>query len=400
MGYKLLKKIKIFEFVCFLFILIEIGHIFYSLFLNNTKYLYFDSINAVDKNSNYYVTVGSNNSNVKHYEKARVSTYNKKREKKKEFLYNIGYNSAFFGVSFDQDNIVAVGSYEKTIKEHKDSRRRALIVKYDLNGNIIFQKDFQVLDNSKFTNIKIVDDGYLVTGQSIYQNTTVDKKEGGAVLAKYDKEGNLLWTKMYGSNKFAKFSDLLVVDDYIYTVGVDENHIGILCKYDIGGNIIECGRYEDVGDFGFSSVAFFDGKIYVSGSKNINNHFSAMIVMYDMDCFYLDEVLFESERGTRYNKLMVDNQNYLIAIGMVSNESDFSNLEISRFHSDGIIGKYKMNLEKINVVTYEHDRDDIFTDVIDNDGEYLVVGYSSYDDVYLSKFIRYSEALKVLDVES
>ena len=205
---------------------------------------------------------------------------------------------------------------------------------------------------------------------------------------------------MYGSNKFAKFSDLLVVDDYIYTVGVDENHIGILCKYDIGGNIIECGRYEDVGDFGFSSVAFFDGKIYVSGSKNINNHFSAMIVMYDMDCFYLDEVLFESERGTRYNKLMVDNQNYLIAIGMVSNESDFSNLEISRFHSDGIIGKYKMNLEKINVVTYEHDRDDIFTDVIDNDGEYLVVGYSSYDDVYLSKFIRYSEALKVLDVES
>ena len=52
-------------------------------------------------------------------------------------------------------------------------------------------------------------------------------------------------------------------------------------------------------------------------------------------------------------------------------------------------------------MTYGDERDDYFTDVQYVDGSYLVVGYSSYEDgSYLSKFIRYSNALKVLGVET
>ena len=50
---------------------------------------------------------------------------------------------------------------------------------------------------------------------------------------------------------------------------------------------------------------------------------------------------------------------------------------------------------------YGDDRDDYFTDIIYDKNDYLVVGYSSYEDgSYLSKFIHYSDALKVLGVES
>ena len=50
---------------------------------------------------------------------------------------------------------------------------------------------------------------------------------------------------------------------------------------------------------------------------------------------------------------------------------------------------------------YGDERDDYFTDIILDHNQYLVVGYSSYEDgSYLSKFIRYSDALKVLGVES
>ena len=43
---------------------------------------------------------------------------------------------------------------------------------------------------------------------------------------------------------------------------------------------------------------------------------------------------------------------------------------------------------------------DFFTDIILDDYNYLVIGYSSYEDSsYLSKFINYSSALKVLEVE-
>jgi hypothetical protein len=67
--------------------------------------LYFDGINSLAKSDKYYVTVGSNNNNDLFYEKAKVSIYNKKLEKKKEKLYNVGYNSAFFGVVLDEESI-------------------------------------------------------------------------------------------------------------------------------------------------------------------------------------------------------------------------------------------------------------------------------------------------------
>ena len=64
------------------------------------------------------------------------------------------------------------------------------------------------------------------------------------------------------------------------------------------------------------------------------------------------------------------------------------------------VSKYKDNLEKVGAVTYGDENDDFFTDIILDDNNYLVVGYSSYEDgSYLSKFITYSDALKALGVE-
>ena len=60
-----------------------------------------------------------------------------------EKLYNVGYNSAFFGVAMDEEYIIAVGSYEKNEEDHEESVRRALIVKYDKDGNVLF--DLRVL---------------------------------------------------------------------------------------------------------------------------------------------------------------------------------------------------------------------------------------------------------------
>jgi len=54
----------------------------------------------------------------------------------------------------------------------------------------------------------------------------------------------------------------------------------------------------------------------------------------------------------------------------------------------------------IDVVNYGDERDDYFTDIIFANEKYLVSGYSSYEDgSYMSKFINYSKALKVLEVE-
>ena len=62
--------------------------------------------------------------------------------------------------------------------------------------------------------------------------------------------------------------------------------------------------------------------------------------------------------------------------------------------------KLDVYLRSKGFITHPIALDDYFTDINCVDGKYLVSGYSSYDDgSYLSKFITYSDALKVLGVE-
>lgn len=395
MNSKLLKRIKLITGIFIFLLVIEVFYVIYSLFINNTVNLYFDSINAIDSNSSYYITVGSNNNNDNYYEKAKITKYNKKREKIDEKLFNIGYNSVFFEVTIDKDSIIAVGSYEKNNEDHDNSIRRGIIVKYDENGEEEFFKDFTLLDNSKYTNIVSVEDGYIVSGQSVYKSTKIGNKSGGAIISKYDKNGKLIWNKTYGDNKEAIFNDLLVYGNYIYAVGVDKDNKGIICKYDINGNLINDIKCTDMDSTGFRDILYLNNYLYVVGSKNTN----ASIIKYDLDCNYIKEVIYENNFDTRYNKIISDNDNNIIVIGTIMKNNNSNNKTIDSFNYDGIIGKYNSELEKISIVTYGDDNDDYFTDIEYIDNSYLVVGFSSYEDgSYMSKFIRYSDALKVLEV--
>ena len=398
---KQIKRLKLITGICFVIFIVEIIYIINALFFQPSETLYFDGINSLAKNDKYYVTVGSNNDNDLFYEKAKLSIYNSKLVKKMEKLYNVGYNSAFFGVVLDEDSIVAVGSYEKEESEHNDLIRRALIVKYDFSGNVIFEQDFQLLDNSRFTSIASVEDGYIVVGQSVYKSTRIGSEEGGAILAKYDKDGNLLWSKNFGNNKSAIFNDLLVIGDSIYTVGTSETRIGVLCKYDKDGNFITMNDYLYTDDIGFSGIVAVNDTLYVSGSGQNGNIMDAMIVTYDYDCNYLSQVIHKEEGSIRYNKLIHDEGEHIIAIGIVVSKKESRGITADTFNYDGIIGKYNLDLKEVSVVTYGDERDDYFTDVLYVNDNYFVVGYSSYEDgSYLSKFIRYSTALKILGVEA
>lgn len=399
MHKKLIKKLRIITIILTVVFIAELVYVLYRVLNKDVEYVYFDGINAIVSVDKYYATVGSNNDNDSHYEKAKISKFNLNKEKTFEKLYNIGFNSAFYGVLMDGDDLVAVGSYEKDLNDHENSIRHALIVKYDKDGNVIFDEDFSVLDNSKFTGIIKVGDDYLVTGQSIYKNTTVGNSEGGAVLARYNKDGELLWYKTYGSSKSSIFNDLLVVNDYIYTVGTDDNHLGIIVKYDMDGNLITYNDYKTTDPLGFSGIVNIDGFIYASGAVRRDSFDNdAMIVRYNLDCRYIDQVIYSGEGIERFNKLIVDDQEHIVAIGTMAIPKDDDG--ISEYNYDGIIAKYDYELKKIDTVSYGDERDDYFTDIKLVDGKYLVVGYSSYEnDSYMSKFISYSGALKVLGVE-
>lgn len=399
MNSRKIRFLKIIMAICIIILVIEVIYIGYHLTYNDEKSIYFDGINAIEATDKYYITIGSNNDNDNHYEKAKISKYDLKKQKVFEKLYNVGYNSSFFGVTIDDDDFVVVGSYEKEEEDHEKLVRRALIVKYDKDGNVIFENDFNVLDNSKFTSIIKVDDGYLVTGQSIYENTRVGNKDGGAIIAKYDKDGDLIWYKTYGGSKSAIFNDLVVVGNYVYAVGTDENYLGVIVKYDLDGNYIGYNDYKTTDSLGFGGIANIDGFLYVSGALRRDKYNNdAMVVRYNLDCVYIDQVVYVGEGIERFNKIVVDDNDNLVAIGTMAVPKKEKG--ISEYNYDGIVAKYDKNLKYIDSVSYGDERDDYFTDIKVVDEKYLVVGYSSYEDgSYMSKFISYSSAFKVLGVE-
>lgn len=405
MEKRILKVLRIVFVICLAILLVEVFYLTYVNFFKEKKSIYFDAINAVTVgDSNNYIVVGSNNNNDKHYEKAKLAKYNSKKEKIFEVLYNKGYNGAFFDVALDKDNYVAVGSYEANDDDHKAGTRRALIVKFDNTGKILFDKSFGVLDNSKFVGIEVLDDGYLVVGQSIYENTTLGfSNAGGAYLVKLDKSGNIVWRSNYGGNKAAIFNDVICAQGYIYVSGRDSSRVGLVNKYDMDGNLVKSTGYEYTDSLGFTSLVALDDGIVVAGAKktvddNNNSIVDALLVKYDFDCNYISEKSYDNGNMERFNRVIKDSNGNLLVVG---NEAlADTNNDVNVLLYNGIIGKYKSDLSDIKLEKYGEQRDDHFTDVILVNNDYWVVGYSSYEDgSYLSKFIVYSDALKVLEVQ-
>lgn len=400
MQKRIFKLLKIIGIVCFTILIIEVVYI---MFIMQDKSIYFDAINSIIDIDNGYVTVGSNNNNDKFLEKAKITKYNLKKEKKFEVIYNKGFNGAFFDVIQDGTDFVVVGSYEATEEEYEDGVRTALIAKYDEEGNLLYENSFQVLGNSKFTSIAVVDDGYLVTGQSVYQDMVVGLSgTGGAFVIKYNKELELEWKSNYGDSKTAIYNDVFVKDDYIYVVGVTDSVIGVVVKYNLEGELIKYKEYEYTDSFGFTGITYLNDNLYISTSKKSddNNQYDAAIVQYNMDLEFVRGVIYDENNYERYNKIIIDNDDNVVVVGTSANiEKKKNNKNINVFEHDGIIAKYDKNLEKISIVLYGDDRDDYFTDIILIDDNYIVSGYSSYEDgSYLSKFITYSDSLKILEV--
>lgn len=402
MEKKLFKLLKLVAIVCVVILVIELIYIIYLL---QGKSIYFDGINSVINVDKGYVAVGSNNNNEKYYEKAKITKYNDKKEKVFEKLYNKGYNGVFFDVILDQEeNLIAVGSFESSEEDHLEGRRIGLIVKYDKDGNLLYENTFKVLDNTKFTSVEVMDDSYIVTGQSIYSDMKVGfSSDGGAFVMKYDKELKLIWKSNYGDSKSSSYNDVAIYKDDIYVVGVTSNNVGIISKYNDKGKLLDTSKYKYTDDLGFTGIVCYDKHFYVTGGKkNVETtDVDAVIIKYERDLDVDEEVTYEDKGFERFNQVIVDKNNNIVVVGTTAEVNKVDSSEsVNVFIHDGLIGKYDKDLEIVSVVRYGDDRDDYFTDVIVSDGNYLVSGYSSYEDgSYLNKFITYSDALKTLGVE-
>ena len=164
--------------------------------------------------------------------------------------------------------MIAVGSFEPDVSAHDDKHRVAIIVVYDKDGNLLYENTFKILDNSKFTSVEILDDGYVVTGQSVYDDLDVGLSEyGGAFVIKYNKKLKMEWKSNFGDSKSASYNDIVAYDGFLYAVGVVDNNIGVISKYDMYGNLIKSNYYKYTDNLGFTGIVRYESSLFIVSAK-------------------------------------------------------------------------------------------------------------------------------------
>lgn len=375
------RYIKIILFFI-VFIVIIVGCSF-LVFYQKKEIRYLDTIDATTVVDDVIYAVGRNNDNDKELTKAKFSIYNSKQEKIYEKLYNTGYTSRFYDLLVDDEDVVIVGEYEKTKKDYKNNNSIAVILKYDEEGQLLFEKE---VSDTNFYDVLACDDGYLAIG------TSHDKNKTKGVLVKFHTDGTLDWKKEYGTEN-TEFTAGVFYHNKIYVTGI-ENQSGVLVSFSRDGKLIDS-IHEETDSLGFSSITVVADSLVLSGGKKVTEDFSQpLLVKYDLDLSYIDSAIYDSKYSGRFLKVITDNNDDLVVLA--STVEGKKNKDVHHAY----IGKYREDLTEASVVPYYNEEDDYFTNVALMQDTYLVSGYSFYSDQgYLSKFLSYSEALKVLEVK-
>lgn len=399
------KKLKRILIVVIVLCVIVLGVDIFLFLKTDSKNLNFESLNSFFYDKDTIYACGSTNKNKDKKEEGVIYKYNSNLRKVNSYVLDSKYNSTFFYVKEDGNNLVAVGSIENTKDENKNKYRSALIAKYSKDGKLLFKKTYQDLGVSKFTNLIVADDGYIVVGQSIYPNDVLgNENTGGGMLIKYDKNGKILWKKHLGGNKSGLFNDIVKHGKYLYLAGKDATRYGVVAKYTLDGEYVKAVSYAKTDTIGFSSIEYKDGYLYVVGAKKLNeddeydHDIDGLIVKYDENLEKKDEVTYkDTKKGLeRFNNLIIDGKDiYVVGHEAVLNKKKSTKKEFA-YNYRGLINKYSLDLKLEDKNIYNKYSNNYFTDINKYNELYVVSGYNSNDTEkkYNNMFITYKGNLK------
>ncbi|PGM56125.1 InlB B-repeat-containing protein [Bacillus sp. AFS053548] len=197
-----------------------------------------------------------------------------------------GDNSVFSfnSVTTTSDGYVAVG----------ESANDAVIVKFDTNGNQIWLKKFGGSESDHYRSVIATNDGYLATGETYSEDGDVTGLTEGfptGFIVKYDVEGNVVWKKAYGGRLFSSYNSIITTDDGVIIAGKASSD-ALIIKYDVNGNVEWKKTFGGSGSDGFNAVTPTSDGFLAAGGAFSNDgdldHLNsdgedALLVQYDRD---------------------------------------------------------------------------------------------------------------------
>ena len=309
-----------------------------------------------------------------------------------QFAKNFGGNASdyFEDIIYIEDNYIVVGRSKSTDEDLSGLNKGnydAIIVKYDIDGNILWKKNFGGSQYEFFENVLIDTDGYITIGYSFSTDgdlSGLNKGNIDAIIVKYDLNGNVLWKKNFGGSSSDYFQKIIETEGGYITVGSSQssdkdlsglnkgNTDAIIVKYDTNGNVLwkknfggsNIDKFEDI-------IQTVDGYIAVGQSASTNGNLTVglnkgsddgIIVKYDLN----GNVILRKNYGgssTDIFRSIINYNNEYIVVGQ-SNSTNGDTTGINKGGFDGIIVKYDANFNVLAKQNYGGSDNDVFSSIV------------------------------------
>jgi len=218
----------------------------------------------------------------------------------------------------------------------------AWVLKLDFSGNIIWQKAYSG-DNPQYAYSisQINDGGYIVAGYAYVPSA------GGsdALIFKLDSEGNIIWQKIYGENKWEYAQSILQTSDGGYIVAgynfplATNNPDGLVFKLDPFGNIVWQKIYGGNNpDFLYSIQQISDGGyIVVGGTSSFgSSNYDAWVIKLDTSGNIVWQKAYgESENDFAYYIQQTNDGGYVVAGTTYSFGTNLNDMWVFKIDSEG-----------------------------------------------------------------
>ncbi len=379
---KKLRIIKIISLVLLIVLVFELIYFGYKYYKVRKASTYYTIANDLVINDDKYIGVGlSDFKNSKFnktvmYNKATIWEYDNNFKPLKEKFIDLGYSGYFNSIVKLEDGYVAVGAIEMTSTQHDESITEGLIVRFDMDFNIVWRKNVQVLDDTEFAKVKLDSDSNLViVGQSIYaKNIIGNQSTGGALLFKFNLDGEELFRLNYGGPQTGMFNDVLIEKDGYVVVGVTKTGTGIIQKYNFKGKEVWHNYYGPTDSNGLTRIIKFGDNYLTLGTllkdKNTKTEYKASIVEYDSKGNKLDAVLYEKEKLNKFNDIYLDDD----TIYIVGTTGSYKNGEVV---TNGLFIKYDNNLKVTLEKVVSLDKSFSYSKIYKSDDKYMVLGFTN-----------------------
>lgn len=231
----------------------------------------------VDTVSDGYIVVGQSLSDQPLENGAVIIKYSKSGSLVWKKYFGNTDSTAFKGVEVAKDRIYAVGL---------DQKDMGILTCFQLDGQYSWHKEYLYTDDLGLSDIYYFKNNlYVVGGKKVLDSELVDEERNtsntDALLLKYSLEGDLLFEKTFGGSNLEHYNSLTAYGNNLYVVGYSNStdsglkiftdgvkKAGIFVKYDLDGEMEKKTVYGGSNDDNLTGIVTDNSNLYITGYSN------------------------------------------------------------------------------------------------------------------------------------